>query len=286
MATPRMGNSIARKSVTRLDVSAPPPRHASRKPYSTSDEKPTPAATRSKTTFEEFCQGCLIGGLVGTAYAVGYNKFDDWNRNRRKLQNEEQNRGSEPTKFESDWKKKSGQKSKEDFETRFKDVETRFKDFETRFQNFETKLQDFDPRMVRGQIRDLQKQARKMDPEYRPDERGYVGLWRLVMDLRAAGDVTSKSTGRNTKSTMDPALQPKKRSTDLVKRFAAMCKVPERKKGLRKAWEWLLPYEQEDVREMVRDRMGVYGITCPKTGNPFGDDADDKEDYLEDYGDE
>ncbi|KAI4148373.1 MAG: hypothetical protein LQ341_001603 [Variospora aurantia] len=172
---------------------------------------------------------------------------------------------NEPTKFESALEKKSEQKSKKDFETKFK---------------------DFHPRMVRGQIRDLQKQARKMDPEYRPDERGYGGLWRLVADLRAAGDATSKSTERNTKSITEPAIQPKEHTTDLVRKFAAMCKVPERKKGLRKAWECLLPYQQEDVREMVRDRMGVYGITCPKTGNPFRDDADDREDYLEDYGDD
>ncbi|KAL8966578.1 MAG: hypothetical protein Q9197_005902 [Variospora fuerteventurae] len=162
-----------------------------------------------------------MGGIVGTGYALGCNKFDDW----------------------SDLEKKSEQKSKKDFETKFK---------------------DFDPRMVRGQIRDLQKQARKMDPEYRPDERGY---------------------GRNTKSITEPTIQPKEHTTDLVRRFAGMCKVPETKER-RKAWEWLLPYQQEDVREMVRDRMGVYGITCPKTANPFGDDADDKEDYLEDYGDD
>ncbi|KAL9019068.1 MAG: hypothetical protein Q9185_003610 [Variospora sp. 1 TL-2023] len=212
MATPRMDNSIAQKLY--LDWT-----------YQ--------RVINGMSPKKELCQGCLTGGIVGTGYALGCNKFDDWDRNRRKLQNEEHDWGSEPTKFESDLEKESEQKSKKDFATKFK---------------------DFDPRMVRGQIRDLQKQARKMDPEYRPDERGYGAL-------------------------MEACRGPSRRW-----RCHIQVKQGEIRR-LRKAWEWLLHYQQEDVREMVRDKMGVYGITCPKTGNPFVDDADD-EDYLKDYGDD
>lgn len=127
-------------------------------------------------------------------------------------------------------------------------------------------------------LHELQRALRKLNPDYEPGCGAIRTLFTLEEELRAISHAVIVSRRPPVKSTMKPLIKPDINSEDAVESLAAKFKDPELRQHYRSGWDYgfMRQYQKDDVREMVDDHMGIFGIKWPKEGNPFGTDDDDE----------
>ena len=120
-------------------------------------------------------------------------------------------------------------------------------------------------------FRELQERVQLLDPRFRPGEAAEKAA---KEEKRALRELES--------DILDVVLTPKENwihpklgSEDPIERYAARLRDPAQRFRLREAWNNMSSWDQKDLREQVRNKMGRYGIEWPEKGNPF--ERDDNE---------
>lgn len=123
----------------------------------------------------------------------------------------------------------------------------------------------------------LQRALRKMNPDYQPGWGVFDTVMSLNKELCDVSHAVIKSRRPPVKSMMKPPIKPDINSEDAVESLAARFQDPELRQHYRSGWDFygMQSYQKDDIREMVDDHMGVFGIKWPKEGNPFGTDDED-----------
>ncbi|KAL8762666.1 MAG: hypothetical protein Q9184_001373 [Pyrenodesmia sp. 2 TL-2023] len=126
-------------------------------------------------------------------------------------------------------------------------------------------------------IHGLQRALRKVDPDYEPGWGAYHAARKCREELCAISHAVLGSRSPPVKAITGPPRKPDINSKDAVESLAAKFKDPELRQHYRAGWDHFMTesYHKDDIREMVDDHMGVFGVQWPKEGNPFGTDDDD-----------
>lgn len=121
---------------------------------------------------------------------------------------------------------------------------------------------------IRNQIQDLRDITSDLEEDARSRHRGfYPGNARrardsLMLEMHNAFRTTSQEDSLGKK-------KPDANSEDPIERMAAKFKDPNLREDLRAMWDKEYSWEQEKAREIVKTKMGVFGIKWPEKGNPF-----------------
>ncbi|KAL8897104.1 MAG: hypothetical protein Q9207_007378 [Kuettlingeria erythrocarpa] len=126
-------------------------------------------------------------------------------------------------------------------------------------------------------LHELQRALRKMKPEYKPGWPASILSLELTDELCDVSHALIALKCQPVKSGTEVLTNPDVNSEDAVESLAAKLKNPELRPHFRSGWDscFIESYQKDDIREMVDEHMGIFGIKWSREGNPFGTDDDD-----------
>ncbi|KAL8649680.1 MAG: hypothetical protein Q9226_005478 [Calogaya cf. arnoldii] len=118
---------------------------------------------------------------------------------------------------------------------------------------------------------ELQEQIKILNPRFRPGEMAE----KIAKEEKRACKQLESEILDVLCEPKDDLIRADPESHDPTEKIAARLGDPAQRNRLRDAWDKMHSWNQEGLRERVRNKMGKFGIKWPEKGNPFGDDDEE-----------